>query len=304
MSKTFYPLVTVGVPIFQGEKFLEESLPSICRQSYPNLEIIVIDDNSTDNSFDLCKKIHNKFKNFKLILNKNNLGAWDNFKKILQKSKGEYFCWACQDDFFDEKFIEKQVDVFLNNKDIIATLPSYDLINYEKRIISTISYKNFKLPQNESKIFAAINLFRSRKINGIREKNNMFIHGLIKKNKIINIVKSYDGIIFSERAIVFFLALVGRLYFIEEKLWKRTYRGPLTDREDRIKDPYMLERRKLKFPFFNNIRIMIIITLNNNSLNIFNKILSLKLIFLITVKKICLEIWFSSIGFIRGRISS
>ena len=75
----------------------------------------------------------------------------------------------------------------------------------------------------------------------------MFIHGLIKKNKIISIVESYDGIIFSERAIVFFLALVGRLYFIEEKLRKRTYRGPLINREDRLRDPLMLERRKLKF---------------------------------------------------------
>ena len=289
MQTSFQPLVTIGFPVYQGEKFLEKSLPKICNQSYKNLEIIVIDDNSKDKSFEICKKIHSRFKNFKLILNKKNLGAWDNFKKVLQKSKGEYFCWACQDDFFDEKFIEKQIKVFATNQNIVATLPSWDLVE-GKKIILTFSYKNYKPPQNESKFSAALNVFRRRRINGIREKNNMFIHGLIKKNIFINIIKSYNGIISSERVIVFFLALYGKLFFIEEKLWKRTKRDHISLRSERLNDPAMHQRKKIKNPFLNNMKTMTIMTFRNRTLNLFKKVLSLSLIFTIILRKIKINV--------------
>tara|TARA_X000000950_G_C13886684_1_gene649143 strand:+ start:1258 stop:2181 length:924 start_codon:yes stop_codon:yes gene_type:complete len=289
MQTSFQPLVTIGFPVYQGEKFLEKSLPKICNQSYKNLEIIVIDDNSKDKSFEICKKIHSKFKNFKLILNKKNLGAWDNFKKILQKSKGEYFCWACQDDFFDEKFVEKQVKVFATDQNVVATVPSWDLIK-SKKVILTFNYNNYTPPQNESKFSAALNVFRSRRINGIREKNNMFIHGLIKKNIFINIINSYNGIIVSERVIVFFLALYGKLFFIEEKLWKRTNREHISSRPDRINDPALNLIKKIKNPFLHNIKTMTIMTFRNRSLNLFKKVLSLSLIFIIILRRIKINV--------------
>jgi len=136
MSKVAKPLVSIGLPVFLGEKFLRESLPKICRQSYENIEIIVIDDNSSDKSLEICKMMYKRFKNFKLLSNKKNLGAIDNFKKTLFLSKGDFFCWACQDDFFDKKFIEKQVDIFTKNKNIVATLPSWDLL-----ILKTTLYR-------------------------------------------------------------------------------------------------------------------------------------------------------------------
>ena len=281
MSKVAKPLVSIGLPVFLGEKFLRESLPKICRQSYENIEIIVIDDNSSDKSLEICKMMYKRFKNFKLLSNKKNLGAIDNFKKTLFLSKGDFFCWACQDDFFDKKFIEKQVDIFTKNKNIVATLPSWDLVDSKNNIISTFTYENFKLPQDQSKFANALNLFRSRKINGTREKNNMFIHGLIKTKLLKEITTSYDGIIQSDRVSVFFLALFGKLFFIEETLWKRTDRGPILDRKDRIKDPLWIERKQGKYTFYNNIKTLISITFNCRSMNLFKQFFSLCLIFII-----------------------
>ena len=59
------PLVSIGLPVFNGEKYLVKSLNSLINQTYHKIEIIICDDNSNDSSFEICKNYENKNKNIK-----------------------------------------------------------------------------------------------------------------------------------------------------------------------------------------------------------------------------------------------
>ena len=183
---------------------------------------------------------------------------FDNKNKILNK---EHFLKYNFNYNYDQKSIKKNIENIFSNQfvsdvpvalslsgGIDSNLIFSELIKSQNKFnCYSVFFSNSKKHSND--FLLASELCRSHNIDltPVEVSPKDFIN---YSEKIVNIVESYDGIIFSERAIVFFLALVGRLYFIEEKLWKRTYRGPLMNREDRLKDPSVLERRKIRFPFF------------------------------------------------------
>jgi glycosyltransferase involved in cell wall biosynthesis len=102
------PLVSICLPVFNGEKFLKDAIASILAQSYRNLELLVCDDASTDNSWALLQTIHDP----RLILHRNdrNMGPELNWNKILWEAKGKYVKLFHQDDLLDPECIARQVE--------------------------------------------------------------------------------------------------------------------------------------------------------------------------------------------------
>jgi glycosyltransferase involved in cell wall biosynthesis len=102
------PLVSICLPVFNGEKFLKDAIASILTQSYRNLELLVCDDASTDNSWALLQTIHDP----RLILHRNdrNMGPELNWNKILWEAKGKYVKLFHQDDLLDPECIARQVE--------------------------------------------------------------------------------------------------------------------------------------------------------------------------------------------------
>ena len=106
------PLVSIVVPVYNGEKYLKESIDSIIAQTYPNTEILVMDDNSTDNTSEIIKSYSDKIIPFK---NKINLGQFENVNKGIEKTKGEYICVYHADDIYKPTIVEKEVRFLQNN---------------------------------------------------------------------------------------------------------------------------------------------------------------------------------------------
>ncbi|WP_151950594.1 glycosyltransferase family 2 protein [Aliarcobacter butzleri] len=112
-------LISVFVPVYNAEKFIEECILSIINQDYENIEIIVSDDASTDNTPIILKKLQEKFSNkIKLFLQENNLGITNNFNFILSKCRGKYILFTAGDDMLKSNCISDVVDIFENNDDI------------------------------------------------------------------------------------------------------------------------------------------------------------------------------------------
>ena len=98
------PLVTVAIPTYNGaDKFLTNALSSALAQDYDNLEIIVSDNCSTDNTSSVMQSI--KDERLKYIKQKVNLGANGNFNFCLNEAKGSYILFLCDDDLIDADFI-------------------------------------------------------------------------------------------------------------------------------------------------------------------------------------------------------
>jgi len=106
-------LISVVICTYNGEKYLEEQLRSVMNQSYKNLEIIINDDCSTDNTLELVKTIQKKDDRIKVYQNEKNLGFNKNFEKSLGYVSGELVALCDQDDIWKVEKLQKQYDLLL-----------------------------------------------------------------------------------------------------------------------------------------------------------------------------------------------
>ena len=111
------PLVTVVIPCFNQADFIDECINSVLNQSYKNIEIICVDDCSTDNSVERIKK-YTDLKNFKLIKNSHNLGVCASRNNAVNEAKGFYILPLDGDDTIEPTYIEEAVHVISSNEDI------------------------------------------------------------------------------------------------------------------------------------------------------------------------------------------
>jgi glycosyltransferase involved in cell wall biosynthesis len=106
------PLISILIPLYNAERFIEDTIRSVLNQSYGNLEIIITDDRSIDTS--VSKVLQFKDSRIRLIVNENNLGPEKNWNKALSEAKGKYIKLVCCDDLLERDCIEKQVAILEN----------------------------------------------------------------------------------------------------------------------------------------------------------------------------------------------
>lgn len=108
-----YPLVTIGVPVYNGAEFIRESLESLLNQTYTNLEILVSDNGSTDDTVDLVAAMAATDNRIRLIRQPTNLGAARNYNLLVDEAGGRYFKWHAHDDLCEPTMIERCVAALL-----------------------------------------------------------------------------------------------------------------------------------------------------------------------------------------------
>lgn len=123
-SSESFPLVSVIVPVYNGQKFLDASLNSITSQTYPNLETIIVDDGSTDNSLEIAEN----WPGQKTIIKQKNGDVAAARNAGVRASKGEFIAFLDQDDIWESEKIEQQMACFLKSPDL--DLVFTDLIKF------------------------------------------------------------------------------------------------------------------------------------------------------------------------------
>lgn len=110
--------VSIVIPIYNVEKYLRECINSVTSQTYPNIEIILVDDGSTDNSKAICKEYEQKYSDVKLVI-KENGGLSDARNAGILKSTGQYILFLDADDYWDNSnFILDLVEYIKKNSNI------------------------------------------------------------------------------------------------------------------------------------------------------------------------------------------
>lgn len=136
------PLISVALCTYNGEKFLLEQMDSILAQTYKNLEIIIVDDCSTDKTTEIINVYAEKDKRIKLFRNEANLGFNKNFEKALRLTSGDYITISDQDDIWLPQKLQQLLDNIKNNW-LIFSNSSYLGDSKQGRLL-----KDFKLPLN------------------------------------------------------------------------------------------------------------------------------------------------------------
>lgn len=136
-------LVSIVVPVYNNEKYLRECIDSLINQTYKNIEIILINDGSTDNSLEICERYSEKFKNI-LVLNQKNSGPSAARNNGILHANGKYTILVDSDDYVDSNMIEKLVK---NNKQGIVVRTNIKRLK-EGKIIETL-YDKYEYDSDE-----------------------------------------------------------------------------------------------------------------------------------------------------------
>lgn len=138
--KEFNPLVSIVIPVYNGANYVAEAIESALNQTYKNIEIIVVNDGSKDNTEDVVKSYGDKVRYFY----KENGGVASALNLGIKESKGEYISWLSHDDIYFENKIYRQIKELENIDRNTILYSGYELINDKSKLLGTweISSKN------------------------------------------------------------------------------------------------------------------------------------------------------------------
>ncbi|MFH0808035.1 MAG: glycosyltransferase family 2 protein [archaeon] len=138
MSKV--PAVSIIMPVYNSEKYLEKSIGSVLSQTLKDIEIICVDDCSSDDSFRVLKEFARKDKRIRVFKNKKNIGPGGSRNFGVKKARGEYVCFLDSDDWLERDACEKLYKKGrLDDLDVVYIWPKLvfaDKIILDKRLLS------------------------------------------------------------------------------------------------------------------------------------------------------------------------
>jgi len=152
MDKLYNPKVSIIIPVYNGENYLKDAIDSALSQTYTNIEIIVVDDGSIDETEKVARSYGNKIKYYK----KENGGTSSALNYGIKKMDGEYFSWLSHDDLYEKNKIEVQVKKLSeqNDKKVIVSC-NVKVVDANLNEIS-IMKKDEKLLESSALLFLAL----------------------------------------------------------------------------------------------------------------------------------------------------
>jgi glycosyltransferase involved in cell wall biosynthesis len=129
------PRVSIGLPVYNGEKWLAESVDSILVQTFSDFELIICDNASTDGTEAICRRYIQQDSRVRYSRNPVNMGGMRNATLSFQLARGEYFRWAAHDDLCEPTLIERLVEVLDRLPEVVvAVSPSISIDSVGQRL--------------------------------------------------------------------------------------------------------------------------------------------------------------------------
>lgn len=198
------PLVSIAVCTYNGERFLIEQLDSLLGQSYRNIEIIVVDDCSKDNTLPILKQYEEKNPNFKVYHNDQNLGYIKNFEKAISLCNGDYIALCDQDDIWNPSKIELQ----------LAGIGDHALIYHDSEFVDD---KGLSLDKKKSDI---LNMYQGESSVPFLFFNCVSGHACLFNKKLFPYCLPFPKEIFHDRWLAFTAANNGGIAYLNKTLVK------------------------------------------------------------------------------------
>jgi glycosyltransferase involved in cell wall biosynthesis len=210
------PLVTIGMPIFNGAVYLPRAIESILQQTYPNIEIIISDNFSTDGTQNIISQLRERIPGVVVHNQPRNMGVVENFKTVLRLASGEYFVWFAPDDLMHPNFLEVLVQELERHPKATACMTQTNRIQEKDSVLFQVNYPGSANP-NEISIVRQCALTLSRKVENRQLYYNMFISGLFRRSFLSKLVGKFPDIFqLGERPLVGLAALSGGLRYVDK----------------------------------------------------------------------------------------
>lgn len=217
--------ISIGLPVYNGERFLRTKLDSILSQTYENFELIISNNGSTDKTHEICNEYELKDNRIKYFSHKKNNDAFWNYNFILNKASCDYFMWTSVDDVLMPTFIEKNLNILEKNKTCVASISKiepYELENDNKLFNPTDlkHYESVKKIRNKIRprsVFSITGDF-DKKSRLYLKKSSCYVFYSIFKTNIIKKSFFYDPFLGDDWAIFLNVLKYGDLLVTDEIL--------------------------------------------------------------------------------------
>lgn len=208
----FKSFVSIGLFTRNGAKTLARTLDSLLAQTYPDFELIISDNVSTDNTPQICQEYAAKDLRIRYIRQEKGLSAAENQTFVLRAAKGEYFMWASDDDLWSPDFIKVLLEKLQKNPEYNVAMGSYDILwsngNLKYKVVFNGDLDTTK--QIHEQVFKKM-IFDS--------PIHVFIYGLYRRDFLLGIMRRFPSCARPDRILMCEVALSSRFYSVEPTLF-------------------------------------------------------------------------------------
>jgi glycosyltransferase involved in cell wall biosynthesis len=229
--------VSIGLPLYNSEKFIHKKLDSLLEQTFTDFEIIISDNASTDLTSKICEEYAKKDKRICYFQQNKNMGAWWNYNFVLQKAKYEYFLWSSADDIMLPQFLEETVKILESDKKIACSISKIRLFG-EATDVLEIKPNDSMIKKKIKKIKKEFGYLNTFPASGPYEKrvkqyiknmlHNQIFYGVFRTNQIRQAYIT-DSFLLNEGCIMLNILKFGEL-FVVDKVLMNVYDGGMSRR--------------------------------------------------------------------------
>jgi len=226
LDSNHLPLVSIGMPVYNGAKYIRQALDSLLAQDYAHFELIISDNASTDDTAVICKEFATRDARISYHCNEQNMGPAWNFTRVLEMSAGEYFMWAAHDDEWLPNHISTIVPMLESNKKVVLAVSGWYCVNIDGEIMTTMLPPLSTVSRSRRKTFINYLLQPHWEV-----EKACFMYGLMRRDVLLSlnisdIFAAVDITIGNDVALVLALIATGPVAYTSERTWRKRYTYP------------------------------------------------------------------------------
>jgi glycosyltransferase involved in cell wall biosynthesis len=203
------PQVSIGMPVYNGERYLSEAIDSVLAQTFEDFELIISDNASTDRTAEICQAYAEKDTRVQYYCNERNLGIGRNFSQIVELSSGKYFKYLAHDDGIEPEFLERCVPILDRDPTVVLACSKYINVNEHKRMSWNLDYEHSLMSSHAHERF--------RKLLSCTKAQVLPVFGLIRL-EVLRQTHLIRGFVGTDFCLLVELALKGKFSQVPEYL--------------------------------------------------------------------------------------
>ncbi|MFC4001653.1 glycosyltransferase family 2 protein [Prauserella oleivorans] len=204
------PRLSIGLPVYNGEEYLAESLDALLGQTYEDYELIISDNASTDGTQDICRRYAARDSRIRYLRLPRNIGAAPNHNLVFAESRGELFKWASHDDLYGRDLVRRCVEALDERPEIVLAHSWHAIVDSTGAVTDSFDYRLATDSPSAPERFRAL-LFAP---------GGDDFYGVIRSH-VLRQVAPHDSYHHADRTIVAEIALHGPFHQVPEVLYFR-----------------------------------------------------------------------------------
>ncbi len=123
------PTVSIGLPVFNGERFLARAIDSVLAQTFEHWELLISDNGSADSTVAIARQYADRDPRIRVRVNEQNMGAVANFESVFRETSGRYFMWLAHDDWIDPRYVDRCVGILEARPDLVMAFAGMNVVD-------------------------------------------------------------------------------------------------------------------------------------------------------------------------------